>query len=140
MIAAWVALLFLILGSSDDSSYDNNEVIITLAATVVIVLVICGVINVCLVVKLKQSRCVVLLRYWHSLWWYTYAWLCCRSRYDVSHDQSNVSYNEVKQSLSRDNTITVKKSSEPEYEAIETDPKLGGDVKMVANPAYKATS
>ena len=71
-----------------------------------------------------------------------YIWLCCR--YDVSQDQSNVRYSEAKQSVSISNTVTDSKPSEPEYEAIDTDPKLsiklGGDVKMDANPAYQATS
>ena len=46
--------------------------------------------------------------------------------------------------MSKGNTITDSKPSEPEYEAIEIDPKLnaklGGDVKMDTNPAYQATS
>ena len=65
--------------------------------------------------------------------------ICCR--YDVN--QSNIRYSEVKQSVSRDNTIkeyTNVKPSEPEYEAITTDHKPGYDVKMDANPAYHATS
>ena len=63
-------------------------------------------------------------------------------RYDVN--QSNVRYSEVKQSVSREDTIkdsTNVKSSEPEYEAIEIDHKpIDCDVKMDANPAYQATS
>ena len=49
--------------------------------------------------------------------------------------------------MSRGNTITDSKhvqSTEPEYEAVETDPKPNmkpaDDVKMDANPAYHATS
>ena len=49
--------------------------------------------------------------------------------------------------MSRDNTITDSQhiqSNEPEYEAIETDPKPNMkpacDVKMDANPAYQATT
>ena len=63
--------------------------------------------------------------------------ICCR--YDVN------GYSEVKQSVSRDNTITDSKhvqSTEPEYEAID-DRKLNMkplcDVKMDANPAYHAS-
>ena len=68
--------------------------------------------------------------------------ICCR--YDVDHDQSNVRYSDVKQSVSKDYTIkesTNVKSSEPEYEAIEFDRKpTDCNVKMDANPAYHATS
>ena len=61
--------------------------------------------------------------------------VCCRSRYDVN--QSDIRYSEVKQSVSRDNTIKeYVKPPEPEYEAIETDRKPTGDVKMDVNPAY----
>ena len=43
--------------------------------------------------------------------------------------------------MSKGNTIIDSKPSEPEYEAVTTDPKLNtklGDVKMDANPAYQA--
>ena len=66
-------------------------------------------------------------------------YFCCR--YDVN--QSNIRYSDVKQSLSKDYTITDPmkyKQSEPEYEAIETDHKPACDVKMDVNPAYQATS
>ena len=63
-------------------------------------------------------------------------------RYDVN--QGNTRYSDVKQSLSRDHTITNpaqrKPSEEPEYEAIETDQKPDCDIKMDSNPAYQATS
>ena len=48
--------------------------------------------------------------------------------------------------MSRDNTIkdptyvNIAKPSEPEYEAIEPTHKPDHDVKMDANPAYRATS
>ena len=54
--------MFSVGASSDGSSDDNNGVIIALAtiATIAVIgLVISVVINVFLVVKLKQSRCVV---------------------------------------------------------------------------------
>ena len=45
------------------------------------------------------------------------------------------------QSVSRDNTTKeYAKPSEPENEAIETDRKPTCDVKVVANPAYHASS
>ena len=54
-------LLFSTESDSEDGSDDNNAVIIALAtllATVVLGLLSCMVINVLLVVKLKQLRCV----------------------------------------------------------------------------------
>ena len=63
--------------------------------------------------------------------------VCCR--YDVN--QSDIRYSEVKLSVSKDNTVKdYVKPPEPEYEAIETDHKPTCDVKMDANPAYRATS
>ena len=66
----------------------------------------------------------------------------CRSNVN----ESNIRYSEVKQSMSRDNTVTDSKhvqSTEPEYEAIvhpKPNTKHSYDVKMDANPAYHATS
>ena len=54
-------LLFSSESDSEDSSDDNNAVIIALAAllaTVALGLLSCIVINMLLVVKLKQLRCV----------------------------------------------------------------------------------
>ena len=77
--------------------------------------------------------------------------ICCR--YDVH--QSNITYSDIKQSVSRDRTINKKpvQPSELEYEAIQTgaktidydvkmdtNPAYQCDVKMDTNPAYQATS
>ena len=65
--------------------------------------------------------------------------ICCR--YDVN--QSNISYSDVKRSVSRDHAITdptKHKQSEPEYEVVEVDHRRDRDVTMDANPAYQATS
>ena len=137
--------MFLTEEKCGDDSDDNNGVITALATLMVIAvigLVISVVINVLFVVQRKQSRCVVSsihCTYCCSLEY------CCR--YDVDVDQqSNVRYSDVKQSVSRDNTIkdptyvNIAKPSEPEYEIIETDHKPDHYAKMDANPAYHATS
>ena len=65
--------------------------------------------------------------------------MCCR--YDVN--ESNIRYTEVKQSVSRDNTITDSKhvhSTEPEYDVPKPNIQHSHDVKMATNPAYHATS
>ena len=65
--------------------------------------------------------------------------ICCR--YDVNQNSNR--YGDVKLSLSKDYIIKdlmKYKSSDPEYEAIETDHKPACDVKMDVNPAYQATS
>ena len=68
---------------------------------------------------------------------------CCRYNVD---QQSNITYSGVKQSVSKDNTITdpiyvnAVKPSEAEYELIEIAHKPDHDVKMDTNPAYHATS
>ena len=55
-------LFFSSESDSEDGSHDNNAVIIALAtllATVILGLLSCMVINVLLVAKLKQLRCVI---------------------------------------------------------------------------------
>ena len=86
-------------------------------------------INVFLVVKHRQSRCVVTTQYICTQLQLT---ICCR--YDVNQD--TITYGEVKQSV-----FTNTQTSEPEYEVIARDHKLiDYDVKMDDNPAYQATS
>ena len=92
----------------------------------VIGLVISIVINVFLVVRHKQSRCVVTT-------WYTFC-VALYHRYDIN--QSNVRYSDAKQSVSIDHTITNPESSDPDYEPIVTDHKPDCDVKMDVNPSY----
>ena len=64
-------------------------------------------------------------------------------RYEVNQSDHNIRYSNVKQSLSRDNTIKDPinyKQSEPEYEIVEADHKPVGSVNMDPNPAYQVTS
>ena len=138
-------MLLLIEANSDSGSDESDGVNIAVAvllAIAVIGLVISIVINIFLVVRHKQSRCVVTSTYIHSESMQLQLIICCR--YDVDHDQSNVRYSDVKQSVSKDYTIkesTNIKSSGPEYEAIEFDQKTTDcNVKMDANPAYQATN
>ena len=108
-------------------------VLATLLAIAVIGMVVSIVINVFFVVQRKQSRYVVISIVT------LYVAICCR--YDVK--QSNNRYSDIKLSLSKDYTIKDPmkyKSSETEYETIETDHKPAYDVKMDVNPAYQATS
>ena len=120
--------------NTGDNTDDNNGVNIALATIMVIAiigLVTSIVINVFVIVKLKQSRCVVTSI--HSM--YLQLTICCR--YDVN--QSNIRYSDVKQSVSRNHTIKDAKSSEPEYEAITIDHKPDYTVKMDVDPAYAST-
>ena len=141
MHCKYLVLLFLV--EDLDDSENNNGVIIALTTLLVIVvigLVISVVINVFFVVQRKQSRCVVTSIHSVQLQLSTVA-----DTYNVDQ-QSNVRYSDVKQSVSRDNTIkdstyvNIAIPSEPEYEAIETDHKPNHDVKVAANPAYHASS
>ena len=128
-VARWPAILFSAEADSNDSD-DNNGVIIALAtvmAIAVIGLVISIVINVFIIVKLKQSRCVVTSTFYVAIVDY----FC---RYDVN--QNTIRYSDVKQSVSRDYTSKDAKSFEPlEYTAIETNYKPDSNIKMV-DPAY----
>ena len=117
-----------------DNTDDNNGVNIALATIMVIAiigLVTSIVINVFVIVKLKQARCVVtsILSIQLQLT------ICCR--YDVN--QSGIKYSDVKQSVSRNHTIKDSEPSDPEYEAITTDHKPDYNVKMDADPAYATT-
>ena len=143
--------IVLLEANCGDDSDDNNGVITALATVMVIAvigLVISIVINVFLGVKLKQSRCVVT-----SMHFIIQLQLTIYCRYNVY--QSNIRYSDVKQSESRDHTITnpaqCKPTEEPEYEAIENyktacdvktnaNPAYHSDAKLNANPAYQATS
>ena len=116
----------------------------TLLAIAVIGLLISVVINVVVIVNHKQSRCDVITNTPCSSV-VILDCFCCR--YDVDQSDVSVRYSDVKQSVSKDQTITEYanqyiKPSEPEYEAIDTKPNMkpNYDIKMDANPAYQATS